>query len=189
MLSDDPFLEGKSISIENPRLPDQVKPEKFLLIPDNIISIVIIYLNLIWSVRNKNKVEIPFKKLIENTKYLITGTGRHKDELWIEHSAYNLRSLFGDLSFIDYQNAIKNIKDLENDRESGIISKLELIKMYLNKIVHSHYKDALIVAKKIILDDVEINSLEDIHELISIDLIYTFFELFKKYSYKDMESE
>ncbi len=113
------------------------KPERFVDIPNNIIHIVSVYMNVVLKRTAKQK-EVDTRKLIINAKSMFSNGIRYKDDLWMQHTASSLREI---VCFVDLNNgfnlSFKSVPAYESDQLiKETIDKLRNIKSYISDVVH-----------------------------------------------------
>ncbi len=137
----DNAIAGSGIPVTEPQpvLPNQ-KPEKFVDIPDAVITSFSTYMQVVLNMSEGTKHQsVEVKKNLENAKNMFRDGVKYNDDLWMQHTATSMREIVGfvNIGGEDFYKAHSSIPTYATDQTiKDQLDRIISIRSYLSDIVH-----------------------------------------------------
>ncbi|OGJ54782.1 hypothetical protein A2880_03345 [Candidatus Peribacteria bacterium RIFCSPHIGHO2_01_FULL_49_38] len=190
----DNAIAGSGIPVTEPQtiLPNQ-KPEKFIDIPDAVITSFSTYMQVVLNMSEGTKHQsVEVKKNLENAKNMFRDAVKYKDDLWMQHTAASMREIIGfvNIDGEDFYKAHSSIPTYATDQTiKDQLDRIISVRSYLSDIVHFVQGNRFGIIQRLYPNDGYatmrkekfFQDEETTFEKVCIDFVYTLNDIFVKY--------
>jgi len=183
---------GIPVAEPQPVLPNQ-KPEKFIDIPDTVITSFSTYMQVVLNMSDGTKHQsIEVKKNLENAKNMFRDGVKYNDNLWMQHTAASMREIVGfvNIDGEDFYKAHSSIPTYATDQTiKDQLDRIISIRSYLSDIVHFVQGNRFGIIQRLYPNDGYatmrkekfFQDEETTFEKVCIDFVYILNDIFVKY--------